>query len=74
MYINPSRENYLETILLLSKKRPVVRSVDIAAELNFKKSSVSVAMKKLLKRTYHGISRRLCLFNRIRKGNRRSDL
>ena len=47
MYINPSRENYLETILLLSKKRPVVRSVDIAAELNFKKSSVSVAMKNL---------------------------
>lgn len=47
MYINPSRENYLETILLLSKKLPVVRSVDIAAELNFKKSSVSVAMKKL---------------------------
>ena len=32
---------------LLSKSRPVVRSVDIANELNFKKSSVSVAMKKL---------------------------
>ena len=47
MYINPSREDYLETILMLSKKRPVVRSVDIATELDFKKSSVSVAMKKL---------------------------
>ena len=47
MYINPSREVYLETILMLSKKRPVVRSVDIATELDFKKSSVSVAMKKL---------------------------
>ena len=44
---NESAENYLETILILSKKLPVVRSVDIANELNFKKSSVSVAMKKL---------------------------
>ena len=42
-----SSENYLETILILSKKRPVVRSVDVANELDFKKSSVSVAMKKL---------------------------
>lgn len=44
---NESSENYLETILILSKKHPVVRSVDIATELDFKKSSVSVAMKKL---------------------------
>ena len=42
-----SSENYLETILILSKKLPVVRSVDIANELDFKKSSVSVAMKNL---------------------------
>lgn len=47
MHTNESAENYLETILILSKTRPVVRSVDIATELNFKKSSVSVAMKKL---------------------------
>jgi len=47
MKINESAENYLETILLLSKSRPVVRSVDIATELGFKKSSVSVAMKNL---------------------------
>ena len=44
---NESAENYLETILILSQKRPVVRSVDIAEELGFKKSSVSVAMKNL---------------------------
>lgn len=44
---NESAENYLETILVLSEKKPVVRSVDIAEELNFKKSSVSVAMKNL---------------------------
>lgn len=47
MGINESAENYLETILMLSKKKPVVRSVDIANELGFKKSSVSVAMKHL---------------------------
>ncbi len=44
---NESSENYLETILLLSRKLPVVRSVDIANEMDFKKSSVSVAMKNL---------------------------
>ena len=47
MKTNESAENYLETILVLSKKLPVVRSVDIANELDFKKSSVSIAMKKL---------------------------
>ena len=36
-----------DTLIILSKKRPVVRSVDIATELDFKKPSVSVAMKKL---------------------------
>ncbi|MFV0466513.1 MAG: metal-dependent transcriptional regulator [Lachnospiraceae bacterium] len=46
-HINESAENYLETILLLSKQLPVVRSVDIANELGFKKSSVSIAMKNL---------------------------
>ena len=47
MHTNESAENYLETILILSKKLPVVRSVDIANELGFKKSSVSIAMKNL---------------------------
>lgn len=47
MAVNESAENYLETILILSKELPVVRSVDIANELGFKKSSVSVAMKDL---------------------------
>lgn len=47
MIENESAENYLETILMLSKKLPVVRSVDIANELGFKKSSVSIAMKNL---------------------------
>lgn len=42
-----SAENYLETILMLSKQLPVVRAVDIATELGYKKSSVSIAMKNL---------------------------
>lgn len=44
---NESVEDYLETILILSERLPVVRSVDIANELNYKKSSISVAMKHL---------------------------
>lgn len=36
MQVNESSENYLETILVLSKRNPVVRSVDIAEELGFK--------------------------------------
>ena len=47
MIINESAENYLESILVLSKKLPVVRSVNISNELGFKKSSVSIAMKNL---------------------------
>lgn len=49
---NESAENYLETILVLSKSKPVVRSVDIAEELGFKKSSVSVAMKNLREKNH----------------------
>lgn len=52
MKINESAENYLETILILSKKLPVVRSVDIANELGFKKSSVSIAMKNLREKNH----------------------
>lgn len=47
MAYNESAENYLETILLLSQRLPVVRAIDIVNELGFKKSSVSVAMKHL---------------------------
>ena len=47
MSIHESSENYLETILVLSHRLPAVRSIDVATELDFKKSSVSVAMKNL---------------------------
>jgi len=47
-----SQENYIETIYILSKNKPVVRSVDIANELGFKKSSISIAMKSLKEQDY----------------------
>ena len=47
-----SVEDYLETILLLGKQMPQVRSVDVANELNYSKPSVSVAMKNLRQAGY----------------------
>ena len=52
MVLNESTENYLEAILMLSSKLPVVRSVDIANELGFKKPSISIAMKNLKEKEY----------------------
>ena len=52
MGTNESAENYLETILVLSKQMPVVRSVDVANELGYKKSSVSIAMKNLREKNH----------------------
>ncbi len=57
IHVNESAENYLETILILSKEHPVVRSVDIAEELGFKKSSVSVAMKNLREKQHITVSK-----------------
>ena len=53
---NESSEDYLEAILILSKKLPVVRSVDVANELGYKKSSVSIAMKNLRQKNYIDVS------------------
>ena len=47
MKIQESAENYLETILVLHKRKGIVRSLDIANEMGFSKPSVSVAMKNL---------------------------
>ena len=35
-----SREDYLENILILSKKKNVVRNVDIALQMNYSRPSV----------------------------------
>lgn len=51
-----SVEDYLETILILSKRLPVVRSIDIANELSYSKPSISVAMKNLRVNEYITVS------------------
>ena len=57
MHNNQSSEAYLETILVLSKQKPVVRSIDIVEELGYKKSSISVAMKNLRERNHIEMSK-----------------
>ena len=52
MHSNESAEDYLEAILVLGTKLPVVRSVDVSNELGYKKSSVSIAMKNLREKKY----------------------
>ena len=47
MKIHESAENYLETILILSRGGNPVRSIDIVNELDYTKPSVSIAMKNL---------------------------
>lgn len=52
-----SVEDYLETILILSRQLANVRSIDIANTLNYSKPSVSVAMKNLRQKNYITVSR-----------------
>lgn len=56
MKTNESSEDYLESILVLSKQLPVVRAVDIANHLGYKKSSVSIAMKNLRQKQHIVVS------------------
>ena len=51
-----SIQDYLETILILSKTNSQIHSIDIANELHYSKPSVSVAMKKLKAKEYITIS------------------
>lgn len=47
-----SEEMYLETILLLKRKKSEVRSVDIAEELNYSRPSISRAVRLLQKKGF----------------------
>ena len=47
MRTHESREDYLEAILVLSRKLPLVRSIDVANYMDFSKPSVSVAVANL---------------------------
>ena len=52
MALQESGEMYLETILVLSQKMPVVRAIDIGEYMNYSKPSVSRAMGLLIKEGY----------------------
>lgn len=52
MKVQESAENYLETILVLSKTTNGVHAIDIAGELGYSKPSVSIAMKRLRENGY----------------------
>ena len=47
MRTHESREDYLEAILILSQRLPMVRSIDVANYMEFSKPSVSVAVSNL---------------------------
>ena len=47
MPLQESGEMYLETILLLSKRKNLVRAIDVAEEMGFSKPSVSRALTRL---------------------------
>ncbi len=52
MNLHESGEMYLETILVLSKQKTNVRSIDIAEYMNYSKPSVSRAVSLLKKDDY----------------------
>lgn len=52
MPIQESGEMYLETIYILSKTKPYVRSIDVAEFMNYSKPSISRAMGILKRQDY----------------------
>lgn len=55
MNIHESAEDYLEAILILRERQGMVRSIDVARQLELTKPSVSVAMKRLRENGYIGM-------------------
>ena len=52
MAVTEALENYLETILVLTRQKAGVHAVDICAELGFSRPTVSEALKNLKLRGY----------------------
>ena len=65
MEIRQSAEDYLESILVLSKKGGGVRSIDIATRLGVSKPSVSHAMKLLREDGYIAMEKGAEIANQI---------
>lgn len=59
---NESIEMYLETILRLTQQGREVHAVDVAAELNYSRPSVSRAMKRLEEKHYITVERNVIRF------------
>lgn len=47
MAITEAVENYLETILILSKKQPEVHAIDICSYLGYSRPTVSIVLRKM---------------------------
>lgn len=45
--VSEAVENYLETILILSKKKPDLHAIDICDELGYSRPTVSVVVKQM---------------------------
>ncbi len=52
MEIHEASEMYLETILILKNRLGLVKSVDIAREMDYSKPTISIAMKKFKENGY----------------------
>lgn len=52
MQVGETIENYLETILILTKKQGEVRSIDIVNEMGYSKPTISIMMKQLREKDY----------------------
>ena len=52
MKIQASAEDYLEAILVLSKEKGMVRSVDVANYMGFSKPTISIIMKQFRDNDY----------------------
>ena len=62
MHLQESGEMYLETIYVLSKKLPGVRSLDVAQSMEFSKPSVSRAVSILKNAGYLTVDKDVFLF------------
>lgn len=60
--LGESLEDYLESILVLSKQLLYVRSVDVASYLGFSKPSVSHAVKLMTEQDLISLDANKCLF------------
>ena len=59
--VHESAENYLETILVLSRNNKPVRSIDVVNKIGYSKPSISIAMKNLRTKGYIDIDTHGCI-------------